>query len=326
MEGVQRKLDKLDKLENDLNDLKLEPVKITGGPWIHLPQVIVDIILVYVGDIDTCALLKLTSKTVFQPSEVVYQFLCYYIYLQQTIKQTCQLNHRFPTWYTMILHRPRVRTNGFYTLRTTYTKTYNNDAFWEEKQYNSIETHYYRHLRFYNNGRVLYNLDIHTPQEISKLLKIGHSNSNKKLYEGKYYLKKNYLWIEIPLPYCIIVFECLLLHSSNDLYNSKHPEYAYYITEEEKKQYCGYFNVLKLIAHYSRPINSIGIMYHQGGDPIPFHQQQNQLPQQGNVVHGQEHNQDGEDEQQQQPPIATVSYPIPPHNYFYFHRRLDFFS
>lgn len=43
------------------------------------------------------------------------------------------------TWRNMLVYRPRLRTNGFYTLRTKYSKGYCNDNFWEEKQYKSIE-------------------------------------------------------------------------------------------------------------------------------------------------------------------------------------------
>jgi hypothetical protein len=106
--------------------------------WKQLPQVVVDIVLVYLGDPDMCGYLSMISKTVFQPSETVYRFLCQYIYPKQALKRFCDIR-RWGTWKEMLTLRPRIRTNGFYFLKTSFTKCYNNDAFWQEKRYESIE-------------------------------------------------------------------------------------------------------------------------------------------------------------------------------------------
>jgi hypothetical protein len=106
--------------------------------WKQLPQVVVDIVLIYLGDPDMYGYLSMTSKSVFQPSEPVYRFLCQYIYPKQALKRFCDIR-RWGTWKEMLTLRPRIRTNGFYFLKTTFTKSYNNEAFWQEKRYESIE-------------------------------------------------------------------------------------------------------------------------------------------------------------------------------------------
>jgi hypothetical protein len=108
------------------------------GPWINLPLEIVDIILIFLGDVDACGILLMTSKTVFQPRIKVYEFLCKHIYCKQTSKKSCDIK-KWKSWRDMLIARPRLRTNGFYSLKTTFTKNYNNDAFWEEKKFETIE-------------------------------------------------------------------------------------------------------------------------------------------------------------------------------------------
>lgn len=110
----------------------------TGGPWYRLPQVLVDYILLYVGDPDVLGYLLIASKVTFQPSEKVYKFLCEQIYPRQTQKKVCRIE-RWKSWRSMLVNRPRLRTNGIYTMRTMFSKAHANDAFWEEKSYESIE-------------------------------------------------------------------------------------------------------------------------------------------------------------------------------------------
>jgi hypothetical protein len=108
-----------------------------GGPWGRLPQELVDKVLIYLGDIDMCGYLHQVSKSTFIPSEKVYQYLCTRTYPSQTGKRILQVKNWY-SWQHMLVHRPRLRTNGFYTLRTQYTKAFCADRFWEEKQTQSI--------------------------------------------------------------------------------------------------------------------------------------------------------------------------------------------
>jgi hypothetical protein len=87
-----------------------------AGPWIRLPIEVVDKILVYLGDPDMVGYLMVASKSVFQPSERVYKFLCEFIYPRQTVKK-CVVLERWKSWQHMLINRPRLRTNGFYSLR-----------------------------------------------------------------------------------------------------------------------------------------------------------------------------------------------------------------
>ena len=108
------------------------------GPWYKLPHEVVDRILMILGDIDMIGYLCITSKNTFKPSEIVYKFLCSITYPVQTMHKKL-LVENWLNWRNMLIYRPRLRTNGFYTLRTKYSKGYCNDAFWEEKQYKSVE-------------------------------------------------------------------------------------------------------------------------------------------------------------------------------------------
>lgn len=109
-----------------------------SGPWPLLPQVLVDYILFFLGDIDMCGYISIASRSTFVLSEDVYRFLCEITYPRQTSKKICRVQH-WKSWKNMIIHRPRLRLNGFYSLRTMYSKCYSNDAFWEEKKFESIE-------------------------------------------------------------------------------------------------------------------------------------------------------------------------------------------
>lgn len=176
-----------------------------GGPWIKLPNELTDRILMYVGDPDMCGYLLMASKSVFQPSEHIYRYLCEAIYPRQTVKKTAHLE-KWTSWKHMLVQRHRLRTNGLYSLRTMFTKPHCNDAFWEEKIHESIEVRYHRHFRFFEHGRVLYSLDITEPRDMVRLLQ-ARMPVSKRIYEGTYTLARNHLTVEVgsissTAPYC----------------------------------------------------------------------------------------------------------------------------
>lgn len=112
------------------------------SPWTYLPGELVDIILSFLIDSpDTFGHLLIATKHAFQPTERLFKALCEYIYTKQTGRAYFKLE-MWKSWKNMIINRPRLRTNGFYSLKTLFTKAYNNDAFWEEKRYESIEVGY----------------------------------------------------------------------------------------------------------------------------------------------------------------------------------------
>ena len=118
-----------------------------GSRWYQLSQELVDCIFSYIGteDVDVVGTVYLLSKTpVFQPSSHTFRRLCKDIYFNQTgniVSDNAYL--RFNGWRNMLILRPRVRTNGFYSLRTVYSKAPSNDAFWEEKVHIFIEVFYF---------------------------------------------------------------------------------------------------------------------------------------------------------------------------------------
>jgi hypothetical protein len=98
----------------------------------------------------------------FRIGEIVFKHYCNTIYpiqfnhnIRKIVNET-----KFNSWKEMAIYRPRLRTNGFYSIKTIYSKPPNNDMFWEEKKLKSVEVKFYRHMRFYDNGNVLYSLSI----------------------------------------------------------------------------------------------------------------------------------------------------------------------
>ena len=141
--------------------------------------------------------------------------------------------------------RPRIRTNGFYCLRTLYSRAPSNDSFWEEKITQSVEVRvvhkalekktglenlaiimlrmsnavpislyhheriflplflslffqvkFYRHMRFFDDGRMLYSLDTVEPDDMAKHLTLG-AVVPKKIFEGKYTLVGKTVHVEV---------------------------------------------------------------------------------------------------------------------------------
>jgi hypothetical protein len=78
---------------------------------------------------------------------------------------------------------------------------------------------YYRYFRFFNTGEVLYALDITAPDEMGKVLKNGEPVP-KKVYFGRYQLKKNMITVHIFLHYCTMIFELALLDQSECYFRS----------------------------------------------------------------------------------------------------------
>lgn len=62
-------------------------------------------------------------------------------------------------------------------------------------------------MRFFEDGRVLYSLDTVDPWEIAKLLRPGKIVP-KKVYEGRYFLVKNKLRVEVKF----ILFSRFVVH------------------------------------------------------------------------------------------------------------------
>ena len=57
----------------------------------------------------------------------------------QEISSLSSFNHFYLHIFLNPVLRPRIRTNGFYCLRTLYSRAPSNDSFWEEKITQSVE-------------------------------------------------------------------------------------------------------------------------------------------------------------------------------------------
>lgn len=181
--------------------------------------------------------LKLVAKkSPFQPDrEKLYKNLCERIYLSQSSKKEIKLTY-FKLYKQMLIHRPRLRTNGFYCLRTMYSKARCQDNFWEEKNFESIEVNYYRYFRFYDNGIFLYCMDVKDPDEVSNALDNGISdNSRLKIFRGTYSLQGRLIVVEVDVKYTILSFDLQLCNGS----------------EGDDLGYAGHHNLLRMIQHVS---------------------------------------------------------------------------
>lgn len=134
--------------EEEFDKLSAPGPVLNVGMWCFLPLETSEKILMYLADVDMCGYLSIIAKTnCFKPTERIYEFLCERIYISQTAKKTLRIE-TWGSWKDMIIHRPRIRTNGFYCLRTLYSRAPCNDAFWEEKKTQSVEVIFISYLNF----------------------------------------------------------------------------------------------------------------------------------------------------------------------------------
>ncbi len=109
--------------------------------WSYFLTDVAEIVLEFLDDVDMCGYLNCVAKAwTIRPTERTYSRLCHRIYLRQTEKKTINL-HQWMTWRTMLICRSRLRTNGFYWLRTSYWKPPVNDRFWEDRIHEYIEVY-----------------------------------------------------------------------------------------------------------------------------------------------------------------------------------------
>jgi hypothetical protein len=103
------------------------------SPWIHFLPELGSLVMEYIDEPDSFGYLCMVSKEwKIWPDEASFKRLCARIYLAQTARKRLELSV-WHSWKNMLIFRPRVRTNGFYWLRTSSWKPPVNDRFWEEK-------------------------------------------------------------------------------------------------------------------------------------------------------------------------------------------------
>lgn len=128
-------------VRDENNSLILEET-VVASKWFDLPFSLSDMILLFLSDVDMLGVLNCVINYNKNPdvaflkiSEIVCKPVCERIYLSQSAKGLINLSNFKNSYYYMLTHRSRLRTNGIYSVRTTYTKPYSNDAFWEEKRF-----------------------------------------------------------------------------------------------------------------------------------------------------------------------------------------------
>lgn len=182
------------------NMMQSKPSKPSSLPplnlWCDLPLEIGSIICEYL-DVDYCGYLFMISKTwSILPTKKVYHQHCLAIFLSQTFKKIMNISY-WGTWKKMLIDRPRLRTNGIYSLRTSFWKPPVNDRFWEEKIREFHEVKFYRHFRFFNDEKVLYSLCNTSCYDIHPQLQYYQGNPAKKIYEGTYQLTRDVVIVKV---------------------------------------------------------------------------------------------------------------------------------
>jgi hypothetical protein len=164
--------------------------------WALLPTGITDNIVLFVGSPDMCAHIRMTS-TVWRNwvSEFASQHICRRIYLAQTKRDKLKIEN-WRTWHNMLVNKPRIRLNGLYSLRTLFSKASSNDRFWEERNSQSIEYYYYRHIRFLSNGQLLYAHNTVHPEDIIPALS-SEAPVYKKVTVGDYLVRGSLIYIKV---------------------------------------------------------------------------------------------------------------------------------
>lgn len=186
-----------------------------------LPEEIGRIVLDFLRDPDMLGYLSIVAKSWFlKPNESIFETICRNIYLAQASRKVLNV-HRWGSWRAMLCERPRLRTNGYYCLLTVFSKAPSNDRFWEQKIKEFPNVAFYRYLRFYNNGDVLYSLATSTQHDVIDHLATGR-DIPKRIFKGHYTLLRNEVTVRFETHYSLIEFKLLLTNSICGHHNRLH--------------------------------------------------------------------------------------------------------
>lgn len=215
-------------------DVRLTHDQKQASKWWLLPQEMADKILHFIGDPDMVGYLAQVARSNgLRPSEMAAKHLSYNIYPRQFGAKTgLNIANWGNSWRSLLINRPRMRTNGFYSLKTLYTKPPTNDSFDDPKIYGSIETAYYRHFRFFYDGRVLYSPSLLDPWDIAEKLYKARP-IEKAIYLGSYTAKGRLVSVSVQMHYCTMLFELEILDGCQSYSN-----------------YPGKHSVLRILKHY----------------------------------------------------------------------------
>ncbi|CAM9535837.1 unnamed protein product [Ascophyllum nodosum] len=154
-------------------------------------------------DISECR--AVSSQWTFPQHEAVFEGLCRRTYPGQSVKKSLNVK-RWRSWQRMFKLRPRLRTSGLYSLKTTYFKSPVRDMCTSWVPGVVLEVTYYRYFRFYGDGRVAYGLTHENPKEFVRLIKEG----SPKIFFGTYTISKWEVNVEVPNPWSRVSFSLQL--------------------------------------------------------------------------------------------------------------------
>ncbi|CAM9280616.1 unnamed protein product [Chrysoparadoxa australica] len=164
----------------------------------------------------------------FPLDEQVFRYLCEQTYLKQSAKK--QLNvARWRSWRRMLIHRPRLRTNGIYFLRNSYLKQPVLDMWTTAQPGELLKVTHFRYMRFLPDGTVKYALLCEPPKQALKHFKAN----NCKILRGNYLVTGNQVNVVVYPHYAKVGFALELKHGI----------------------WGGHFATLEMKEHWSAPKN-----------------------------------------------------------------------
>ncbi|KAF0701395.1 Aste57867_8097 [Aphanomyces stellatus] len=135
--------------------------------------------------------------------ESIWAMMCDRIFSVQAGAGVVHLR-RFKSWAHMWLARPRVKYQGLYTMRVSYTKE-------AEYQYSDVakgtvlQATYYRYLSFKRDGTMLYAMTLHRPHEMPDILR--QRRRHKEVFQGTYAFQKGLLVVDVSVAHTHVRFQ-----------------------------------------------------------------------------------------------------------------------
>uniref|UniRef100_A0A6U4L306 F-box protein Hrt3/FBXO9 C-terminal domain-containing protein n=1 Tax=Phaeomonas parva TaxID=124430 RepID=A0A6U4L306_9STRA len=102
--------------------------------------------------------------------EVLFRQLCELTYAVQSRRGKLRVERWGHSWRNMYVNRPRMRVNGLYFQRVSYIKRPERNMWYDGEAGNILECIYYRYLRFFRTGEVLYGISLQPPKQAAVLL------------------------------------------------------------------------------------------------------------------------------------------------------------
>ncbi len=194
------------KLEDDV--ISSEQIQKTLAPILHLPN---DCILRIVTFLScetamACSCVATEWRSLGK-DETIFETFCRAVYPKQT-KLYGLRPERWQGWRRMWITRPRVRTAGYYVLKTSEWKKMEKDLWTpKEDKRTHVEISWYRYFRFFDNGISLYQLSEDNPHKIGPKMMKGRCG-----YWGTYQIYRREVTMNVQLPHSYFRFRFQIAH------------------------------------------------------------------------------------------------------------------